>query len=320
MNIPNNVIEWLLEEENPSIRYRSMRELQEVPESDPNLKLVKKQISSYKPVKKMLEGMHPEGFWEVISPSTKKSYGKGVEYRQNSTHFILSYLAELGMTREDPKIEIAANRYLSLQQADGDFLGHVSCLFGMNIRTFIHLGFKEDPRLKKTIELMKNSVRFDNGYLCDRVEEKNKKGKQAKSCVRGSVKALFALGELPELWDESFSKKIVNYFLNRNVLYKTTDTETYVNADAGSTIFPFYWRFGLIDVILPLAKMGFGNDPRMNSAWKVLAWHKTQEGKYICDGSHNNKYWKIGKSGLANKWITFYAYLCLDHKEKANKL
>ena len=63
-----------------------------------------KQIMTYKPVKKMFEGMHPEGYWEVISPSTKKAFGKGVEYRQNSTHFILSYLAELGMTREDPKI------------------------------------------------------------------------------------------------------------------------------------------------------------------------------------------------------------------------
>ena len=66
--------------------------------------------------------------------------------------------------------------------------------------------------------------------------------------------------------------------------------------------------------------MGFGNDPRMDSAWKVLARHKTQEGKYICDGVHNNKYWKIGKSGLPNKWITFYAYLCLKHKEKTNKI
>ena len=297
-----------------------MKELQEISDSNLELKSTKKQITTYRPVKKMLEEMHSEGYWEVISPSTKKSYGKGVEYRQNSTHFILSYLAELGITREDPKIEKAGNRYLSLQQPDGDFFRHFSCLFGMNIRTFILLGFKDDPRLKKTINLMKTSFRYDNGYLCDTQEGKRKKGRPVKSCVRGSVKVLLALGELPELWNESFSKKIVEYFLNRNVLYKTTDPKIYVNNDAGSTIFPFYWRFGLIDVLLPLAKMGFGNDSRMNSAWKVLARHKTEEGKYICDGVHNNKYWKIGKSRLANKWITFYAYLCLKHREKTDKL
>ena len=102
MKIPNNVTEWLLEEENPSIRYRTMRELQKLPESDPNLQLAKEQISFYQPVKKMFDAMHPEGYWEVFSPSTKKSYGKGVDYRQDSTHYILGYLAELGMTRDDP--------------------------------------------------------------------------------------------------------------------------------------------------------------------------------------------------------------------------
>ena len=72
MKIPKNVTEWLLEEENPSIRYRTLRELQERPESDLNLQSAKKQISSYQPVKNMLESMHPEGYWEQINPRSKK--------------------------------------------------------------------------------------------------------------------------------------------------------------------------------------------------------------------------------------------------------
>ncbi len=317
MKIPKNVTECLLEEENPSIRYRTMRELQELPESDPNLQLSKKQISSYQPVKDMLEAMHPEGYWEQINPRSKKSYGKDVEYMRDTTHFILAYLAELGMTREDIKIEKAANRYLSLLQPDGDFYRHFSCLYGLNIRTFMLLGFKDDPRLKKTINLIKKSIRHDNGYLCDTHEGKRKR-RPVKSCVRGSAKVLYSLGELPELWDESFSKKIVEYFLNRNILYKTTNPKIYVRNDAGLTMFPFYWGFGLIDVLLPLAKMGYGHDPRMESAWNVLARHKTEEGKYILDSNWKSKYWKFEKRGLVSKWITFYAYLCLKYKEKAH--
>ena len=317
MNIPKNVVEWLLEEENPSIRYRTMRELQQVPESDPNLQLVKNQISSYQPVKNMLDAMHPKGYWEEYNSYKKKTLGKGTEYMWNTTHFILANLAELGMTRDESKIEKACNRYLSLQQPDGDFLGHYSCLYGLNIRTFILLGFKDDPRLKKTIDLMVNSVRYDNGYLCDIHKGKRKKGKPVKSCVRGSAKILYSLGELPELWDEPFSKKIVEYFLNRNVLYKTTNPETYIRKDAGLTMFPFYWGFGLIDVLLPLAKMGYGTDPRMKSAWDVLARHKKKESKYILDSDRKSKYWEFGKRGMVNKWITFYTFLCLKYKEKA---
>jgi len=317
MKIPKKITEWLLEDENPSIRYRTMRELQDIPDSDPKLESTRKMIATYRPVKNMLNAMHPEGYWEQTNPRSKKSYGKDVEYMRDTTHFILAYLAELGMTRKEPKIEKAANRYLSLQQSDGDFFRHFSCLYGLNIRTFILLGFKEDNRLKKTIKLMKNSVRYDNGYLCEMHEGKRKKGRLVKSCVRGSVKVLYSLGELPELWDESFSKKIVEYFLNRKILYKTTDPEAYVRKDAGLTIFPFYWGFGLIDALLPLAKMGYGGDPRMKSAWDVLAQHKTEEGKYILDGSYKSKYWKIGKRGLANKWITFYAYLSLKYKVRS---
>jgi len=317
MKIPKNVTEWLIEEENPSIRYRSLRELQELPESDPELQSTRKQITSYQPVKNMLEAMHPEGYWEQINPRSKKSYGKDVEYMRDTTHFILAYLAELGMTREDPKIEKAANRYLSLLQPDGDFYRHFSCLYGLNIRTFMLLGFKDDSRLKKTINLMKKSIRYDNGYLCDTHEGKRKR-RPVKSCVRGSAKVLYSLGELPELWEESFSKKIVEYFLNRNILYKTTNPKIYVRNDAGLTMFPFYWGFGLIDVLLPLAKMGYGHDPRMESAWNVLARHKTEEGKYILDGNWKSKYWKIEKRGLVSKWITFYAYLCLKYKENAH--
>ena len=314
MKIPKNVTEWLIEEENPSIRYRSLRELQELPESDPELQSTRKQITSYQPVKNMLEAMHPEGYWEQINPRSKKSYGKDVEYMRDTTHFILAYLAELGMTREDPKIEKAANRYLSLLQPDGDFYRHFSCLYGLNIRTFMLLGFKDDSRLKKTINLMKKSIRYDNGYLCDTHEGKRKR-RPVKSCVRGSAKVLYSLGELPELWEESFSKKIVEYFLNRNILYKTTNPKIYVRNDAGLTMFPFYWGFGLIDVLLPLVKMGYGGDPRMKSAWDVLKQHKTEEGKYILDRDYKSKYWKIGKRGSANKWITFYAYLCLKYKK-----
>jgi len=75
-------------------------------------------------------------------------------------------------------------------------------------------------------------------------------------------------------------------------------------------------KFGLIDVLLILAKIGYGKDKRMESAWNVLDRHKTEEMKYKLDSDRKSKYWKFGKRGKANKWITFYAYLCLKHKKK----
>jgi len=234
-------------------------------------------------------------------------------YQRYTTHFILAYLAELGLNREHPLVEKAANRYLSLQQPDGDFLRHYSCLYGMNTRTFTLLGYRDDKRVLKTIELMKNSIRWDNGYLCETHEGKRKK-RPVKSCIRGSAKILYALEALPELWDEPFAKQIVEYFLNRNVLYTTSDKAILVSKEAGRTFFPFTLKFGLLDVLLPLAKMGYGKDHRMQSAWNFLNQHKTEHNEYLLDYDIKSPYWKIGKRAAPNKWITFYANLCLKYK------
>ena len=313
MRIPENIIEWLLEDENPSVRYRTMVELLDLPETDSAVKSTKKQILTYKPVIKMLEAMHADGYWEETNPRSKEVFGSGVVYQRYTTHFILAYLAELGLTRDHPLVEKAANRYLSLQQPDGDFLRHYSCLFGMNIRTFALLGYREDERVLKTIELMKSSIRWDYGYLCETHEGKRKK-RLVKSCVRGSAKILYALETLPDLWNEEFTKQIAEYFLNRNVLYTTSDKTLFVNKEAGRTFFPFTWKFGLLDVLLPLAKMGYGKDTRMQRAWDSLNEHKTEHGEYILDYDVKSPYWKIGKRGAPNKWITFYAYLCLKYR------
>ncbi len=76
-----------------------------------------------------------------------------------TTHFCLSYLAHLGMNRSDQRVALAADRYLDLIAPDGDWYKHFSCLYGYNIQTFIKLGYRDDARLKRSIELLANSAR-----------------------------------------------------------------------------------------------------------------------------------------------------------------
>ncbi|MFX0183685.1 MAG: hypothetical protein ACFE95_11435, partial [Candidatus Hodarchaeota archaeon] len=174
VQIPEDVIDWLLEEENPSIRYRTMLELQDLPNTRNQVKEAKEAVMAYPVVQNILKKMQPEGYWEV-KKRDGRIIGAGVEYADwSTTHYVLSYLVELGLTKDNPLVDKAANRYLSLQQPDGDFWNHFSCLYGINIRTFIKLGFQEDPRLLRTIGLLKTMIREDQGYLCDMHEGKRK--------------------------------------------------------------------------------------------------------------------------------------------------
>jgi hypothetical protein len=320
MSIPEDVLEWLLEPSNPSIRYRTLVELQDYPGSHSEVQQAYTEILNWKPVQHVKKAMQPEGYWQVkVDKGT--IVGAGTEYRTfNTTHWVLGYLAEYGLTRTEDFIELAANRYLDLQKSDGDFWGHFSCLYGLNLHTFAKLGFGSDPRMQKTLELAFASVRHDNGYLCDIHAGKKRKGKPVKSCYRGSQKVLFGLGEYPSTWNHPSARKLVDYFLNRQLLFKTTNPGELVVKNASALVFPFTYREGLIDILIPLLKMGYVNHPEMVKAWELFESRRTAEHKYRLDWMPANKYLNPGKIGEPNKWITFYAYLLYKLKRSSATL
>jgi len=314
--IPENVLNWLLERENPSIRYRVMKEIQKKLSNDEKMIETQQSIVKSSYIQKIKNSMHPEGYW-TVKKHDGRIIGAGVEYATfNTTHYVLGYIAELGLTRKESWVELAADRYLSLQTSDEDFYNYLSCLMGLNLRTFAKLGFGEDPRVLKRLSLLESYIRYDEGYLCDLHEGKTKRGRLVKSCYRGSVKALFGLSEFPQVWHKPFVKNLINYFLNREILFKTTNLKKLVRKDAGLTYFPFTYYAGLIDVLYPLCKMGYGSDKKVKRAWEILENHKTEEGKYILDSSPNNRYLKPGERKQPNKWITFYSYLCYIFRDE----
>ncbi|MBU0498174.1 MAG: hypothetical protein KKC68_01195 [Candidatus Thermoplasmatota archaeon] len=312
----SQIIEWLLDPSDPSVRVQTLTQLLDQPIVDSSVTDTKKMIRDSSSVQNLLSLMHPEGYWLQRNPRSNLLYGKGVEYdAYATTHYVLSYLAELGMDKTHPDIAKASNRYLSLQQLDGDFFRHFSCLYALNIRTFLLLGYQQDSRLKKTMQLMVNTDRSDGGYLCDMHKGKYKT-KPTKSCVRGSVKALLAFSYLPEYWSYPRCQHLINYFLSRNGLYKTSDTSSFVNSDMDHNSFPITWRANVYEILFTLGKMGYGSDPRLQHAWNVLDTKRDREGRYILDWTPSQCPWKIGKRNTPNKWVTLYCLLAHKYQTK----
>jgi len=258
-----DIYEWLLDPSDPSVRYRTLAELLDQDGTD-EAKQAKAMISDSTPIKKLPESMHPDGYWL----ENKKSwgiFGDGVLYGMYGTpHHCLSHLAELGMDRTHPPVDKAASRYLSIQQEDGDWINHQSCLYAMNIRTFVKLGYHDDARVQKAIDIMVGTERFDGGYLCDPKLLKRKK--PPKSCVRGSDKALLAFSELPEYWNNRRCLQLADYFLRRNGIYKSKDHNQFVCRDMESESFPINFSTNVWEVLYALSKMGYGKDERLKSA------------------------------------------------------
>jgi len=319
MALTSDVLDWLLEAENPSVRYRTLTELLDIPSDDPEARQARARIPESKPVRKIFAKMHPDGYW------LHRGKGAGIEYAMaSSTHFVLAYLAELGLDRQDERIAHVVERYLSLTEPDvpnpqiwqmpPDYANHQSCLYAYNLRTFVMLGYHDAPRIQERIAVLLADERHDGGYLCDRPSFKA----TTKSCIRGSLKALMAFAVLPELWDTLRCRQLVDYFLRRRVLYRTRQPEKLVRDELVRVSFPFVIGGSLLEPLYALSRMGCGQDERLQSAWNILESKRDENGRYILD-------WKPktllnpGDEGQPNKWATLYACLAAKYREQTKK-
>lgn len=320
----NPVIDWLLEPCEPGMRYRTLRELLDAPADDPEVIAAREGIPASQPVIELLEKMHPDGYWLQKTPSKDRWVGDGVEYGSfATTHFCLAYLSELGMDRTHPQVALAAERYLGLQQPDGDWLNHYSCLYGYNIRTFLLFGYRDDPRVQKSLQMLEEYGRKDGGYLCDWHEppalRSSTTRRKPKSCIRGSLKALAAFSEAgPQYWDHPACQRLLGYFLDREGIFQRQHPQELVNKDIGALNFPFIWRASLVEVLYHLSRMGHGSDPRLERAWQLLRTKAGSDGRYILDWTPTQCPWKVGSRGAANKWLTFYALLAMKLAGRLN--
>lgn len=315
MNIPDNVQSWLLEPDNPSVRYRTLTELFGLPKDDPEVQKARSDIPSSKKVQKIFAKMHPDGYWLL------RGRGAGVDYAMSSsTHFVLAYLAELGLDRSDERVAHAVERYLSLEPPDKpdpkageippDYRNHQSCLYAYNIRTFILLGYRDDPRVQERVDVLLNDWHSDGGYLCDRPSF----SPETKSCVRGTVKALMAFAELEELWTSERCQALVDYFLRRQVIYKSDQPGELIRGEVVATQYPFVINVSLLELLYALSRMGYGNHPALGDTWQHLEAKRDNRGRYILDRSLQAIF-NAGPNGQPNKWVTLYALSALQHLE-----
>lgn len=298
-------VELLLKSANPSIVYRVYRDV--LHEHPPET--MKQQILQSRQVQRMLSKMHPDGYWLY------RGLGEGIDYAMSSsTHFVLSYLAELGLDRSDECIDKAVNRYLSLPPKKEKWLTppdhdtHQSCLYAHNLRTFILLGYKDDERIRVRIRTLLEDVRHDNGYLCIRPAF----GKRTKSCIRGTVKAIMAFAELPEFYSHESCKRTADYFLNRNVYYKLPEKTEKIRGGM-ATAFPFVINVSLLEPLYALSKMGYGTHTAMQDAWQCLEAYRTENGMYTLDWFAPS-FFTPGKKGEPNEWVTLYALLAKKYR------
>src|SRR5512138_1254581 len=101
--------DWLLQPDDPGVRYFALRELLDLPEHDPEVIQARAGILQAGPVRTILDRQQPGGYWGQAPDFYIRS-----KYRGSAWTLIL--LAELGAHGLDPRLRLAVEFILMASQ------------------------------------------------------------------------------------------------------------------------------------------------------------------------------------------------------------
>lgn len=313
---------WLLENDNPSVRYFTLRDLLGKPETHPDVKNAHQQIMQIGIVPAILKRQKKEGYWEQPERFYNAKY-KGTVWQ-------LMILAELGADRDDHRIKKACEFLLTYSQdpesggfayssstkkGGGRHSEVIPCLTGNLVWSLIRFGYLKDPRLQQGIDWITTYQRYDDrvteiptGWPYDRL----KTGCFGRhSCHMGAVKTLKALAEIPEKKRTSAVKRTIQtgaeYFLLHHVFKSSHNLSRVPKPGWLKFGFPLMYQTDALEILGILTNLGY-KDERMKEAVDLVVSKQNEQGKWILENTFNGRYQvRIEQKGHPSKWITLHA-------------
>jgi hypothetical protein len=320
-----DTLSWLLECDEPGVRYLAMRDLLELPANDVSLIAAQELAHAKGPISIILDEMEDSGYWVEAGP------GYNPKYR--STVWSIIMLAQLGASIVlDKRLERACQHlFENALTKNGQFSisgtpsGTIDCLQGNLCAAMLDLSFN-DPRLEKAFEWMARSVtgngiapmkdkkallRYYSGkcgpdFLCG--------ANNKLPCAWGAIKVMLAFAKLSQKQRspliENAVQKGVEFLLGIDPAEATYPTG-WSNKPSGN-----WWKFGfpvfyvtdLLQNVEALVRLGYGDDPRLTNALNIIREKQDKNGRWALEYTYTGKTWvDFGEKKYPNKWVTMRA-------------
>jgi len=237
--MPDNVVEWLIEKNDPSIRFFALTSLLGRYLDDPVVREARMAIMENGIVPEILDRQNNDGSWGIPERFYNDKY--------TGTVWTLLILAEMAADPDDQRIKNACEFIFehSQESEDGGFSytqsaktgaglssGVVPCLTGNMVCSLIKLGYLNDDRVQKAIGWITKYQRADDaieeapaGSIYDRYEMCWGR----HTCHMGVAKALKALAAIPpeRRCRENIIKmdELIEYFLKHYIYKKSHDPD-----------------------------------------------------------------------------------------------
>ncbi len=316
--IDQETIDWLLEPDNPSVRYWTLQYLQDKTPNHPEVVQAQDSVMESSCVRNILEKQREEGHWEQYHDMYLPKY-------TTTTHNLL-ILAEFG-AKKTSQIEKAMEYIYLFQRDSGHFLmdlpktdkGKAStvkdgCCYDGNILFYlVHFGYLDDPRTKKLIDFQMDYHSDDVGGWKCRAFPIDKSKVFPVNCFMGRMKVLKAFSRIPQNnWSKDM-KRIINQEVEivlENEIYKylrNPDGSRKEKAGWKRFGFPLFYQSDILEVLDILTALGVQDD-RMQESIDYTISAKEPSGRWLLKDTFNGKMLcEIDTKNEPSKWITLRA-------------
>jgi hypothetical protein len=324
--------DWLLEEDNPGVRYLALKDIVDANEKEVKAARIKAHREG--PIATILDNMNPEGYW--ITP------GLGYGPKFKSTVWSLISLGQLGASpEEDKRIAIACAYFLDHALAKGGQFTYRKpsdiglCLQGNMLTALMDLG-STDKRLETAYEWTARRLtgedlprkinddglgpgegvpgrfRYVNFIVDPLFGCRTNKG---LACAWAGVSVMKAFSRLPVknrtgLIDRAIKAGLDFFFRTDPATADFHDSKRGTpDARWWQFKFPDFYAADILKMAEALVALDYGADPRLANTLKMIRQKQDTQGRWPLDYvDYSRKMWvNYGAVNQPNKWVTLRA-------------
>jgi hypothetical protein len=266
------VIEWLLEPEQPAVRYRALTELLGRPESDPDVRDARARIPTRGWAAEILADRDPAGWWVADRSLYVPKY--------LATNWRLLVLAELGVRNDVPAVRESCELWMARSRLRGGGVGGNSkgtghhCYTANMARALIRFGYDDDPRVRRALDWLVETASPLGGWSCF-----------GSGRNLDSWEGLAAFAAYPRSrWTGAMQRCVeqaAEFFLERELHRQGARYRPWHR-----THFPVHYYYDLLVGLDLLTSLGYGADPRLGYALEWLRARRRADGRWNLDANH----------------------------------
>jgi hypothetical protein len=316
------VLTWLLETDQPAVRYHTLVNLLGRRADDSEVKGAKSKIARVGWAAEQLRQQRPKGFWERREPRNVTEYVDFLYFPPYlSTVWRALALAEFGLDSSNPQIRKIADlmfEYKLRTSSPFNFYHEEVCISANCARMLTRFGYGDDRRVRRLYDWLVEDQREDGGWNCS-------------PGTPGTLDAWEALAAFATIPNASRSPRMdravekgAEFYLGRKLFKEGKKYDPWFRFH-----YPNHYLYDILVGLDVLTQLGYGGDRRLGPALDILHQKRQGDGTWLLDQQHPDLgpglkiYSDMSKvrplviepRGKPSKWITLKALTVLRRVE-----